>query len=170
MPQLQVQNGSGLICGLFGIGSGATTSTFNYNLDRVLTSSADQTQSWREFQLDRDFATLRARLRELRNLRQGWDSYGSEAPSEESRTRAERILGFLRSEKFLPTGVVPSAEGGVGICFVWDGGYADIECLNTGEILAVAYKGADRPTVWEFEYRDAAIRNGIDRLRRHISD
>jgi hypothetical protein len=173
MSQLQVQNGPPLnLFDLFGIGSPATTTAhFDQALRDVLSNSAFQTRSWRELQLDRDFARLRSRLSQLVKLRTGWDSYGSAPPSEEARRRAERVLDVLRTEEILPTAIAASAEGGVGICFVRGGDYADIEFLNTGEVLAIAYKGMDRPMLWEFEeHGDEAIRVGIERLRQHISE
>ena len=58
---------------------------------------------------------------------------------------------------------IPSAEGGVGITFVAGDKYADIEFLNSEEILAVTSEGQERPTVWELP-NTADIKQSLQRI------
>lgn len=149
-------------------GSRSTTNPHISNYRKFL-ASARQSQWWQAELLMRHFQNLDSRINQLRHLRQGWDSYGSEPPSEESSNHAHRILNALQQAHLTPTSVVPSAEGGVGIYFVRDGGYADIECLNAGEILAVAYKENERSVVWEIIPTDSGIRDGVARLKDYLA-
>lgn len=57
------------------------------------------------------------------------------APTEESIDRAWKLYCQLNIRNVLPTKILPSPEGGVGICFCINGRYADFECFNTGETL-----------------------------------
>jgi hypothetical protein len=65
----------------------------------------------------------------------------------------------------VPDAVLSSAEGGVAICFVRDGKYADVECLNTGEVLAVKYSRDENPRAWSVEN----TRNGVLQLAHSIT-
>ncbi len=50
-----------------------------------------------------------------------------------------------------PTRVIASAEGGIAICFSNGERYADIECLNSGEVLGVTSNRRDLPDVWRVD-------------------
>jgi hypothetical protein len=112
------------------------------------------------------FEKAEQKLKDMNKLLPNWNSYGAEPPSEESRARAMKVLAVLQEQSFPPTKVVPSSEGGIAICFIRDDRYADIEFLNTGENLAVTYRGAEEPTVWPIE--DEMLNLTIDQIRRHF--
>jgi hypothetical protein len=112
------------------------------------------------------FKKAEQKLEDMNKLLRNWNSYGAEPPNDETRTRATKVLTVLQERFFPPTKVVPSSEGGVAICFIRDDRYADIEFLNTGEILAVTYRGAEEPTVWPIE--NDTLDLAIDRIRRHF--
>jgi hypothetical protein len=140
----------------------------SYNYDHALKEALetrDRSQFWRSFEL---FEQAERQLRELANLRVNWDSYGAEVPNERARRAAESLITLLRSMGMPPTRVVPSSEGGVGICFVDEDRYADIECFNSGEILAVSYRGTGEPNVWEVADEDDAIKAAIEQIRAHL--
>ncbi len=115
------------------------------------------------------FIDARRQLDSMSFLGPNWDSYGADAPSETSRTVAARILGLLESVAFPPARIVPSAEGGVGFCFAEGDRYADIECLNSGEILGAIYRGREEPKVWELEGTEQSIKQAIQQLRVHFT-
>jgi hypothetical protein len=112
------------------------------------------------------FKKAEQKLEDMNKLLRNWNSYGAEPPNDESRTRATKVLTVLQDQFFPPTKVVPSSEGGVAICFIKDDRYADIEFLNTGEILAVTYRGVEEPTVWPI--LNDTLDLAIDRIRRHF--
>ena len=112
------------------------------------------------------FKKAEERLQEMASLQANWDTYGAAPPSGNARARARTILAALRDLTFPPTKVVASSEGGVAICFVAGDHYADIESLNTGEILAVKYVGAGEPDVWEVN-PDNLVET-IEQIRAHF--
>ena len=76
---------------------------------------------------------------------------------------------MLESVPLVPTRIVPSAEGGIAVCFVHGDRYADLECLNSGEILAVTYRGVAEPLVWEVAPESATLRTAIEHIRAHFN-
>ncbi|MBV9215792.1 MAG: hypothetical protein JO053_06405 [Acidobacteria bacterium] len=115
------------------------------------------------------FAMAREALSDLSILGTNWDSYGGAAPSHRSVQNASRILDLLQSLDFAPARVLPSAEGGVGVCFVSRERYADIECSNDGEILGVYYVGMQMPRLLEVDGTDESITAALERIREHIT-
>ena len=103
----------------------------------------------------------------LRQLAPGWDSYSAEPPNELSVDWARATLEVLDELGVPPTCIVPSAEGGVSVCFVADKRYADIECFNTGEILA-GLSGVGGPRVWEVAPNKEGIRLALDEIRGYL--
>jgi hypothetical protein len=110
----------------------------------------------------------RRSVHDLTKLRPNWDSYGAPAPNGTSTENAIRVLNLLESLNLDPTRILPSAEGGVGICFVREDRYADIECSNEGEVIGVYYVGAQMPTLLETDATDASISTALERIRDHI--
>jgi hypothetical protein len=90
-----------------------------------------------------------------RTLDPDWNGYGSEPPSGIAVENARQVLLACRGT-VLPTNVVASAQGGIGVCFYRGKKYGDIECLNTGEILATISDGSGRPKVWEVKPTEKA--------------
>jgi hypothetical protein len=90
-----------------------------------------------------------ARLAQLSALPIGWDSYHADPPGPNAIANAGRILQEMSRQGLSPTRILPSVEGGLTICFVSTGHYADLECLNTGEMLGARYRGQDESFVWE---------------------
>lgn len=78
---------------------------------------------------------------------------------------ARYILQTFEDDNLPPTRVVASAEGGIAICFIKGNKYADIECLNNGEILGVTSNRRDRPTVWEVLADASEIARATARIR-----
>jgi hypothetical protein len=114
---------------------------------------------------DEERAAQLARLESFHNLRRGWDSYNAEPPNETSINNARHVLHVLwASEIAAPVRTIaPSVEGGVGIVFASHGKkYADIECFNDGEILAITSEEASEPLVWTLEV--GSIRRAVERI------
>jgi hypothetical protein len=73
----------------------------------------------------------------------------------------EALERFARTG-LLPSKMVPSAEGGVGMIFTRADRYADVEFLNNGEVLAAQYRGDQEPDVWEASDVRATVRRLTD--------
>jgi hypothetical protein len=96
-----------------------------------------------------------------------WNGYGSEAPNQFAREIAQQFLLSAHTLRVVPDRVAPSAQGGVGICFYNGNKYGDIECLNSGEILATLTDGVGRPRVWEVKPSDA--RGALEEIVQFIT-
>jgi hypothetical protein len=103
-------------------------------------------------------------------LQRGWDSYNAEPPSETAISNARRILHLLWSGgATVPVRISPSVEGGVGIIFSGPGEkYADIECFNDGEILAITSEGSMEPSVWTVGGEAGSLRVTIEKIRSFL--
>lgn len=106
-----------------------------------------------------------AKLKQLSRLSAGWDGLGAPAPSATAVLAAADILRACAHGQLVPTGVVPSAEGGIGVTFRRGSLYADIECFNDGDILAAFDRGTGTPEVWPVGPDDRAIRAALDEIR-----
>jgi hypothetical protein len=95
-----------------------------------------------------------------------WNGYGSEPPNRFAREMAGTIL-LSAANVIVPNHVAPSAQGGVGICFYRGNRYGDIECLNTGEILATISDGSGHPLVWEVN--PGATGRALERIGQYIN-
>lgn len=105
------------------------------------------------------------KLESFRTLKAGWDSYDAEAPNEKSIVTAEKIIRILYELNYEPTRIVPSVDGGIVISFFEGDLYADIECLNSGEILAVESNSYDQPEPWIVYPDHGNIKSTVGRIR-----
>ena len=110
------------------------------------------------------FEEARARIAALGEIPKNWDSYGAQAPNATSIHNAQRVLNLVASSNLIPTQILPSAEGGVGICFLRNDIYADIECSNGGEVLGVYYKGKEMPHLLETDTTDPSIKRALQQI------
>lgn len=108
------------------------------------------------------------KLQELENLPANWDSYGANPPNSIALFWGRESLTVLFEMNFPPTQITPSVEEGVGICFIRGKKYADIECFNTGEILAVTSDSQGNPNVWEVNPSREELKNSLQRIRVYL--
>jgi hypothetical protein len=112
-------------------------------------------------------AVLWEAVDDMQELHADWNGYDSEPPNEFARQVAKQIL-LSAINVIVPTRVAPSAQGGIGICFYGrNNKYADIECLNTGVILATLSDGMGRPEVWEVKPIDS--RRVLEQIGKYIA-
>ncbi len=110
-----------------------------------------------------------SKLWKLSQLGSNWDSYGAPAPNTLSIQNAARILELMKPFDLDMATIVPSAEGGVGFCFVQGDRYADIESSNDGEMIGVRYTGADTPILIEVDGSSDSIEAALEAVRNHIN-
>jgi hypothetical protein len=123
---------------------------------------------------------LRKQLESLHeeNLSKEWKSYLEEMlPQDRAISNAGEVLEELKhfdsllDSSRLDCKVLPSANGGVGICFFNGSIYADIECFNTGEVLAVIDETSsqDNPEVWEItDLNQEKFRESLEKISARI--
>jgi len=111
-----------------------------------------------------------ARLEAFRKLAPGWDSYEAPPPNETAVRSARNILRLVHEQEDVsPVHLAPSAEGGVLLVFPGDGSkYADIECYNDGEILAILSEPAGEPTIWPLALEKEQIQIALGSGRRTV--
>lgn len=108
------------------------------------------------------------RLASLASLEDDWDSYGASPPTAASIETARYVLGRLALTDFRPSDIAPSAEGGVCLSFRQGNRYGDVECFNSGEVLAVTSLGGDQTDVWEVGDVDCDLSSTLERLRAFL--
>jgi len=72
-------------------------------------------------------------------------------PSEDSMETAFELFCRLTDNQVFPTRVLPSPEGGVGLCFSRNDRYADLECFNSGNTLAAISDRHGKVDVFEVD-------------------
>jgi hypothetical protein len=110
-----------------------------------------------------------SRIQQVSALQPNWDGYGAPAPNQTAIQITRRILSLLEPYDLSHVSIVPSVEGGVAICFVREDRYADIESLNSGELLGVRYVGRSVPALIRIKGTEASIRAALEEIRNHIS-
>lgn len=123
----------------------------------------------RYLELEQVYLFLRDQLAALRTLRARWDSYHAQPPNEAAIQAADSALFVLRARNAEPSAVLPSAEGGVGICFVKADRYAHLEFANDGDVWILIYGSVGSPETWQLQSADSnAINEGWTRIRAHL--
>ena len=93
---------------------------------------------------------------------------GADAPASNAQALAFVMLQQLQADQIVPTRIVASAEGGIAICFVSDDKYADVEFLNSGEILGVVSNRRDQPTVWSIDQSSRELTGAAIRISHFL--
>jgi len=130
-------------------------------VDKIVRSSLESEYTQR---LTQYLALLRDFFR-LRNLELGWDGYAAAPPTSRSLIRALSTLQRLLSLRFLPSRIIPSAEGGVALCYSYLDSFAQLELLNSGETVVVSYRGAAVPEAWEISDSEQETKKLVRRLQ-----
>jgi len=90
-------------------------------------------------------------LSRMRRLSTNWESSGSAPPNRKATEYAAEVLGLLSNIDFEPTNVDPSTDEGVCVSFRQANRYGDIECFNSGQILAAVAIDGEQPLIWDVE-------------------
>lgn len=98
---------------------------------------------------------------------QAWNSEAVR-PNETAKKWARYILDLAHSVGLVPEAVIPSAEGGIGFVFGLGRHYADIECFNDGEIVALCSNGQGTIKSWDVDRNDLRVRESINKVNTHI--
>lgn len=123
----------------------------------------------RYVELEQQFNSLRDQLAMLRFMKPEWDINRTPVPNDVAISAAESALGVLRSLNALPTDILPSADGGIGICFIQNGHYAHIEFENSGEIWALMYGPETPAATWQLPSDDvSALAAAWDNIRANL--
>jgi hypothetical protein len=106
----------------------------------------------------------------LSHLRTNWDSYGAPPPNDAAIENATRILLQMHSPDLEKVKIVPSGEGGIGLCFKTRDRYADLETSNDGSILGVRYAGMEAPILIPVDGSEGSIKAALEQIRNHVGE
>jgi hypothetical protein len=121
----------------------------------------------KEFTLFR-LTLLQDYCRAFQALSQREKAYSS-PPSENAIVRAWELFCLSNARHLPPTNVVPSLEGGVGVCFAHNGKYADLECLNSNGVLGVVSDRQGHVDTFDVNpSNEADVDNAIFRIKEFI--
>lgn len=87
----------------------------------------------------------------LRVLVNDWHETGAMPPTATAVGLSKAVLTKLSEVGFPPDRIDPSSAGGICISFQDGDRYADVECLNSGNIIALTMEGHSNPIVWDVE-------------------
>jgi hypothetical protein len=120
-------------------------------------------------QIQNRYRQLRGALTTYSKLSDDWNSYGAEKPSAQTINLTLRLLNKLHYELFLPTRVIPSAEGGVATYFKADDRVSYLEYRNSGEVILAMYDQHSEPDIRELTENDADESRAIALIREYIT-
>jgi hypothetical protein len=89
------------------------------------------------------------KLAQLRGIGADWHSCDAAPPNETAIKTSIYVLQKLSRFDLRPDLISPSTDEAVCISFKGRDKYADIECYNSGEVLAMTANGRERPKIWE---------------------
>jgi hypothetical protein len=119
-------------------------------------------------QVEQWYTSLRDQLNLLRGLRKGWDSYSAPTPNELAIEAANQALQTLRTLNATPTAILPSADGGVGICFSSRDRYAHFEFLNIGEVWVLTYGTIGSAETWQVSRGPDSLTGAWTRISAYL--
>jgi hypothetical protein len=124
------------------------------NANTVEVLNLEQSPSWLAKNLGRLFG--------MRGLPVIWDDSGAALPNKRAMDLSVRMLSRLAELDFEPNFVDPSVNEGVSISFRRNGRYANIECFNSGELVAATSLDNGGTNVWEFQADESSIRETVN--------
>ncbi len=120
-------------------------------------------------QIAKTYQELRSSLDVCATLADGWDSYGAAKPAKHSIEAADRFLQRLFAELFMPSRVIPSAEGGTALYFNSDNKTAYLEYRNSREVILAMFDDHSDPIVVELTENDADESRALSLIRSYIT-
>jgi hypothetical protein len=138
-------------------------------IDAIYLEELQKTASSNAVRKEQLYSRLRDQLQSLESLEPGWDSYAAPPPAPLARREAQRSLEILRHLNAEPAAVLPSVDGGVGICFNNGDRYGQLEFLNDGEAHALLYGGTNGSLAWQIDLADTnALRQAWTRISAYL--
>lgn len=111
---------------------------------------------------------LQEKLIQLKELQEGWDSYGAHAPQPSTIEGAEKVLALLEPFDLLYAKLIPSAEGGVAVFFNEGTKTAYLEFQNSGDVVLAMYDREGEPQIIELTDTDDDKARGLELIRHYV--
>jgi hypothetical protein len=107
-------------------------------------------------------------IAKLGSLDPSWHETGAPVPNNVATELATVILQQLSLINFRPNSIDASADEGICISFARRDRTANVECFNTGEVLAVTMPRGGEPTIWSIT--NGTILSGLVRIHEFVGD
>jgi len=146
----------------------AGTSVERHNVEAPMPSASEAQVSVASTSEDK-FIKLFARLKSLQRLEDDWNSYGAAAPNRKALYWGHSVLAALFRVNLVPAAISASSDDGVGITFRESNRRAAIECLNSGEVLAVISNGTFGPYVWNVPTDPMEIKRAVEEIKSFLT-
>ncbi len=138
---------------------------------KVRPSGSVTSQKFRYFPTSKSTSRYSRALSEidlLVNSKPSWAGRDAESPSRMAANVAKRAYRMLVEYRLVPDRIVASGDGGIAFCFLRGMSYADVEFLNSGELLACTEDRVSGATeIWEFSID--ALADTVGRIRRFLA-
>jgi hypothetical protein len=120
-------------------------------------------------QIAKTYQELHSSLDTCATLADNWDSYGAAKPEKHSIEATGRFLQRLFAELFMPSRVIPSAEGGMAVYFNSENKTAYLEYRNSGEVILAMFDDHSDPIIVELTEDDADESRAVSLIRSYIT-
>jgi hypothetical protein len=120
-------------------------------------------------QIAKTYQELHSSLDTCATLADNWDSYGAAKPEKHSVEAVGRFLQRLFAELFMPSRVIPSAEGGVAVYFNGENKTAYLEYRNSGEVILAMFDDHSDPIIVELTKDDVDESRAVSLIRSYIT-
>ena len=100
-----------------------------------------------------------------------WPEESIVAPAPRASRSADCALRLLAELGLQPDRLFPDLDGGVGLVFTGTGRYADLQFLNSGEVVATCSdRSGGTPRVWRIQSGDPGWRAAFETIRAFLRD
>ena len=107
------------------------------------------------------------RFRNISQLKEGWDSYGSPTPSPLAFAQSKRVASSCLDKHIPIRTIIPLADGGIGIiASSEDERSVDIECFNNGEMF-IEYCGKNCDYK-RYKVKNSQFNEYLDKIHKFI--
>jgi hypothetical protein len=105
----------------------------------------------------------------LTKLPPDWNEDGAAQPNDAALRAAAKVLECLSGGELPKPDINPSVEEGVCISFWHRDCYADIECFNTGEIVAAVMDEQRQHRTWPVRRTASDVMSAISQIKKHLT-
>ncbi len=117
---------------------------------------------------EKEFWKFGKAIEDTKLLKNGWDSYEAPAPTDIAISATRQLLNALKRISFLPTTIVPSAEGGIAVYFMKGDKIVFIENFNTGDSILAMYDSNSEPQILDLVLEQLNQEQAIEKVRNYL--
>jgi hypothetical protein len=108
-------------------------------------------------------------IAQLSDLKEDWDSFGAPVPTGLALAAADSAARLAFFCKLPADSAVPSADGGVALCWDRSTNHAYIEFDNDGTVISARYRETGDPHVEEVGQDEVSLRSELESISRFFA-